>query len=73
MIECQVPIEISETRPVFSRTVVSMVLGLVVGVLAYYVTAVVATAHIPGNFTINPLRLIMTGIVGVLVVAIGWQ
>ena len=63
----------SETRRIFLGNVVSLGLGLVVGALIYYVTAVVATAQFPGNFTITPLTLAMTAIVGALAVAVGWH
>ena len=72
MVASDVPAETSGTRRAFARIVVSLGLGLVVGVLTYYVTAVAATAQIPGNFTINPLTLAMIAVVGALVVAIGW-
>ena len=67
-----VPAETSGTQRTFLRIVVSLGLGLVLGALTYYVTAVAATAQIPGNFTINPLTLAMLAIVGALAVAIGW-
>lgn len=72
MVASSVTAETSGSRRTFPRIVVSLGLGLVVGALTYYVTAVVATAQIPGNFTINPLTLVMIALVGALVVAIGW-
>ncbi|WP_345763457.1 hypothetical protein [Diaminobutyricibacter sp. McL0608] len=72
MVASDVPAEMSRTRRTFPRIVVSLGLGLVVGVSTYYVTAVAATAQIPGTFTINPLTLAMLAVVGALAVAIGW-
>lgn len=55
------------------RTVASIVVGVVVGLLAYYLVAVAATAPIPGNFTITPLALIMIAVVGAAAVVAGWR
>lgn len=73
MVASDVPAEMSGTRRTFLRIVVSLGLGLVVGALIYYFTAVAATAQFPGNFSINPLTLAMTAIVGALGVAVGWH
>ena len=72
MVASNVTAETSGTRRAVARVAVSVGLGLVVGALAYYVIAVVANAQIPGNFTINPLTLVMIAVVGALVVVIGW-
>jgi hypothetical protein len=72
MVASNVTAETRGTRRAVARAVVSLGLGLVVGALTYYVIAVVATAQIPGNFTINPLTLVMIALVGALVVVIGW-
>jgi len=61
------------TRPTVPRIVSSIVLGLVVGILASYLIAVAATTPFPGDFTINPLTLLMIGLVGAVAVAVGWR
>ncbi|TFD76578.1 hypothetical protein E3T53_13330 [Cryobacterium psychrophilum] len=63
----------SGTGRAFLRIVVSLGIGLVVGALTYYVTAVVAALQISGNFTNNPLMLATVAIVGALAVAVGWR
>lgn len=73
MVESNVPAEMSGTRRTFLRIVVSLGLGLVVGALTYYVTAVAAAVQISGNFTNNPLTLAIVAIVGALAVAVGWR
>jgi hypothetical protein len=73
MVVSDVPVETGGTRSAFPRIVASLVLGIVVGALAYYATAVAANAQIPGGFTIHPLTLLMIAIVGALTVAIGWR
>jgi len=73
MVVSDVPVETGGTRSAFPRIVASLVLGIVVGALIYYVTAVAANAQIPGGFTIHPLTLLMIAIVGALTVAIGWR
>jgi hypothetical protein len=55
------------------RQVVALLLGVVVGLLAYYLIVVAVTAPIPGNYIIHPLALIMTAIVGSLAVVTGWR
>jgi hypothetical protein len=50
-----------------------VVIGVIVGAVTVYVTAFVATAPIPGNFTINPLTLLMLAIVASIAVVTGWR
>jgi hypothetical protein len=73
MVSSEVPAELSGTRSTFLRMVGSLGLGLAVGVLIYYVTAVAATAPFPGSPTINPLTLALSALVGAFAVAIGWH
>ncbi|MDQ0894143.1 hypothetical protein [Agromyces ramosus] len=65
--------ELAQARLSGSKIAVSLVLGVVTGVVVYYVIAVVATAQAPGNFTVNPLTLALIALVGALVVAIAWR
>ena len=67
------PAELGHARLSGSKIAVSLVLGVLTGVVVYYVIAVVATAHVPGNFTVNPLTLALIALVGALVVAIAWR
>lgn len=55
------------------RQVVALPLGVVVGLLAYYLIVIAVTAPIPGNYIIHPLALIMTAIVGSLAAMVGWR
>ena len=71
MVATNVPSEMTGTRRV--SPVVSLASGVLLGLLAYYVTAVVASAQIPGNFTISPLTLVMIAAVSALAVAGGWR
>ncbi|WP_241987881.1 hypothetical protein [Cryobacterium sp. TMT1-66-1] len=73
MVSSEVPAEMMGIRSTFLKTVVSLVLGIVMGVLTYYVTVLAVTAPFPSNLTINPLTLAMSAIVGALAVAIGWH
>lgn len=73
MVSSEVPAEMSGTRSTFLRTVVSLGLGIVVGVSTYYVAVLAVTAPLSGNLTINPLTLAMSALVGALAVAIGWH
>jgi len=57
MVESDVPAEVSGTRRTFLRIVMSLGLGLVVGAVTYYVTALAAAVQISGNFTNNPLTI----------------
>ncbi|TFD23246.1 hypothetical protein E3T27_15500 [Cryobacterium lyxosi] len=63
----------SRTRRTVPRIIASLGLGLVVGALTYYVTAVVAAVQVSGNFTNNSLTLAIVAIVGALAVAVGWR
>lgn len=65
--------ELGHARLSGSKIAVSLVLGALTGVVVYYVIAVVATAQIPGTFTVNPLTLALIALVGALVVAIAWR
>jgi hypothetical protein len=56
-----------------SKIAVSVVLGVLTGIAAYYVIAVVANVQIPGNFRVNPLTLALIALVGALVVAVAWR
>jgi hypothetical protein len=67
------PAELGHARLSGSKIAVSLVLGVLTGVVVYYVIAVVATAHVPGNFTVNPLTLALFAVVGAVVVAIAWR
>lgn len=73
MVTTDLPAEMRDTRHSFPRTALSIVVGVVVGALTYYVTAVVMSAQIPGGFTVNPLTLVAIAVVGALVVFIGWR
>ncbi|WP_025158662.1 hypothetical protein [Leifsonia aquatica] len=55
------------------RIVSSILLGVAMGIVAYYLIAVAATAQIPGNFTINPLALVMVAVVGAGAVVASWR
>jgi hypothetical protein len=67
------PAELGHARLSGSKIAVSLVLGVLTGVVVYYVIAVVATAQVPGNFTVNPLTLALFAVVGAVVVAIAWR
>lgn len=73
MVATDVPAQTSGTRPSVRRVVASLVLGVVVGLLAYYLIAVAANAPIPGNFVIHPLVLLMIAAVGALATVVGWR
>lgn len=73
MVASDSPAELGHARLSVSKTAVSLVLGVLTGVVVYYVIAVVATAQVPGNFTVNPLTLALIAFVGALVVAIAWR
>lgn len=55
------------------RTVSRVVVGVIGGIVAYYATAVVATAPIVGNFTVHPLLLALLAVVAALALLIGWR
>src|SRR4029453_2258322 len=65
--------ELGHARLSVSKIAVSLLLGVLTGVVVYYVVAAVATAQVPGNFTVNPLTLALIALVGALVVAIAWR
>lgn len=65
--------ELGRARLSGSKMAVSLVLGVLTGIVVYYVIAVVATAQVPGPFTVNPLTLALVALVGALVVAIAWR
>ncbi|WP_241843028.1 hypothetical protein [Agromyces albus] len=67
------PAELGHARLSVSKIAVSLVFGVLTGVVVYYVIAVVATAQVAGPFTVNPLTLSLIAIVGALVVAIAWR
>jgi hypothetical protein len=67
------PAELGHARLSGSKIAVSLVLGVLTGVVVYYVIAVVATAQVPGNFTFSPLTLALIALVGALVVAVAWR
>ncbi|MFC6356783.1 hypothetical protein [Luethyella okanaganae] len=73
MVVSDSPAELGRARLSGSKIAVSLVLGVLTGVVVYYVIAVVATAQVPGNFTVNPLTLALIALVGALVVAIAWR
>lgn len=73
MVVSDSPAELGHARLSVSKIAVSLVLGVLTGVVVYYVIAVVATAQVPGNFTVNPLTLVLIALVGALVVAIAWR
>ena len=67
------PAELGHARLSVPKIAVSLLLGVLTGVVVYYVIAVVARAQVPGNFTVNPLTLALIALVGALVVAIAWR
>ncbi|WP_233437846.1 hypothetical protein [Agromyces laixinhei] len=73
MVESDSPAELGRARLSVSKIAVSLILGVLTGVVVYYVIAVVATAQVPGPFTVHPLTLALIAIVGALVVAIAWR
>jgi hypothetical protein len=73
MVASDSPAESGHARLSVSNIAVSLVLGVLTGVVVYYVIAVVATAQVPGPFTVHPLTLALIAIVGALVVAIAWR
>jgi hypothetical protein len=73
MVVSDSPAELGHARLSVSKIAVSLLLGVLTGVVVYYVIAVVATTQVPGNFTVNPLTLALIALVGALVVAIAWR
>lgn len=73
MIASDANAEMTTRRVNIRRIVASAVLGLIVGMLAYYLIAIAATAQIPGDFRINPLALLLIAIVGGVAVTVGWK
>lgn len=65
--------ELAYARPAVRRIAISLLLGAVVGIIAYYVIAVVATVQIPGSFTVHPVTLALVALVGASVVAVAWR
>lgn len=73
MVVSDSPTESGHARLTGSKIAVSSILGVVTGVIVYYAIAVIATAQVPGSFTVNPLTLALIAAVGALVVAISWR
>ena len=73
MVVSDSPEELRDAGLSVSKIAVSLVLGVLTGFVVYYVIAVVATAQVPGNFTVNPLTLALIALVGAVVVAIAWR
>lgn len=73
MVVSDSPAEPGRARLSVSRIAVSLVIGVITGIVVSYVIAVVATAQVPGNFTVNPVTLALIAIVGALAVAIAWR
>jgi len=55
------------------RITLAVVAGVVVGLLAYYVISIVATAPLTGWFTVHPLILLMVGVVAAASVFVSWR
>lgn len=73
MVATGVPARTDARRRSVPRILASLVAGVVVGLLAYYLIVVAVTAPIPGDFVIHPLALLLTAVVGALAVVVGWR
>lgn len=74
MIATEAPGQTTRTRPSAFRVAASLVLGAVVGLVAYYLIVVAVTAPIlPGRFVIHPVSLLLAAVVAALAVAVGWR
>ncbi|WJY00878.1 hypothetical protein [Curtobacterium sp. 458] len=62
----------SDRRPM-AAAVALAILGVLVGMIGSYVTAVVGSAPVPGGSGVNPLMLLLLAIVIAVAVVTGWR
>lgn len=55
------------------RVILSVLIGVLTGALIYYLTVLVVTTPIPGEYGVHPMMLALTAVVGALVVGVSWR
>ena len=65
--------EAGSTRPSGPRIALSLVLGILTGLVVNYALAAAVAVRVPVNYTLSPLALALIALVGAAAVVIAWR